>query len=121
MVVAVVVFVGGLAFGLGRLTTPSTEATPETTTKTTTVSLETPTTQLDDATWTVERIATTEQFHWQQAETIETWPVGLFATGQGSRICIEHELEYAQLRSGREDSDLVPNRAYVPAGIARLG
>ena len=82
IVVAIVVLVAGLAFGLGRLTTPSAEATQETT-STTTVSLQTPTTQLDIATWTVERIATTEQFTWQQAVSIETWPLGLFEIDQG--------------------------------------
>ena len=82
MVVAIVVLVGGLAFGLGRLTTPSVEATQETTT-TTTPLLETPTTRLDRATWTVERIATAEQFTWRQAESIETWTVGLFEVDEG--------------------------------------
>ena len=77
MVIGIVVLVGLLAFGLGRLTPPSAEGVEETTT-TTSATLETPTTRIDKTKWSVASISTKAQLTWANAPTIETWPVGLF-------------------------------------------
>jgi len=74
-VVGIVTLVGLVAFGLGRLTTPSVDASETTTI--TAPSLQPPVTVIDEATWTVEQIATDRQFTWQQVETFDTWPLGL--------------------------------------------
>lgn len=77
MFIGIAALFGLLAFGLGRLTPPSAEGIEETTT-TTAATLETPTTPIDKASWSVANIATKAQLTWANAPTIETWPVGLF-------------------------------------------
>ena len=78
MVAMIIVVVGLVAFGLGRLTPGSNHTGQEPTSTTTSVSLQTPVTQIDRATWSVANIETSQQFTWHQTKTIDTWPIGLY-------------------------------------------
>ena len=75
----IIVVTALVVFGLGRLTTlPDTEAVEDTSTTTTSVPLQTPTTQIDRATWTVSKIATEQQLVWSEPTTLQTWSLGIF-------------------------------------------